>query len=58
MVCDGMKKATHLNGKIGDIRSYDEDNECYKVYFEEEGIEPWPVRVKFLRILFELPEET
>ena len=58
VVCNGLKKATHLNGKIGDIRSYDEDNECYKVHFEDEGLEPWSLRAKFLRVVFELHEET
>ena len=57
VICDGLKASTHLNGKIGDIRSYDEDIEGFKIYFEEEGLEPWPLKAKFLRILFELPEE-
>ena len=56
VVCDGLKKATHLNGKVGDLRYWDEDNECYKVHFEGGGLES--MRAKFLRILFELPEET
>jgi len=54
VICHGLKKATHLNGKIGEIRSYDEDNECFKVHFEGGGLEP--MRAKFLRIVFELPE--
>ena len=58
VVCHGLKKATHLNGKIGDIRSWDEASECFKVHFEDEGLEPCPVKDKFLRILFELPEES
>lgn len=49
---------SHLNGKIGDIRSWDEASECFKVHFEDEGLEPCPVKDKFLRILFELPEES
>lgn len=58
VICDGLKASTNLNGKMGDVRFYDEDIEGFKIYFEEEGLEPWPVKAKFLRILFELPEES
>ena len=57
VICTGLKQQTHLNGKIGDVRSRGEDCDCYLVYFEDEGLDPQPVRAKFLRILFELPEK-
>jgi hypothetical protein len=56
VVCHGLKnKAAYLNGKIGDIRSFDETTGRYGVYFEDESIKPKSVKPRNLRILFELP---
>lgn len=58
VICHGLKgKASYLNGKIGDVRSYDESAMRYGVYFEDEDIPPKSVKLKNLRILFELPSE-
>lgn len=57
VICTGLKLQTHLNGKIGDVRSRGEETDCYLVYFEDEELDPQPVKAKFLRILFELPEK-
>jgi hypothetical protein len=57
VVCHGLKNnAAHLNGKIGDIRSFDETTGRYGVYFEDESIKPRSVKPRNLRILFELPD--
>jgi hypothetical protein len=56
VICHGLSNATHLNGKIGDIRSYDESTGRYGVYFEDETVEPKSVKPQNLRIVFELPD--
>jgi hypothetical protein len=57
VVCNGLKNnAAFLNGKIGDIRSFDESTGRYGVYFEDESIKPKSVKPQNLRILFELPD--
>lgn len=61
VVCQGLKNASHLNGKIGDIRDYgkgkleDIGEYRYCVYFEDESIKPCLVKHKNVRILFDLP---
>ena len=57
VVCHGLKFSTHLNGKIGDLRSWDEASGLFKVHFEDTDLEPCPVKQDFMRILFELPDE-
>ena len=49
---------SHLNGKIGDIRAYseDEDDRTCEIHFEEEELDPAFVKLENLRILFNLPE--
>jgi hypothetical protein len=55
VICHGLKNtAAHLNGKIGDIRSFDETTGRYGVYFEDESIKPKSVKPRNLRIIFEL----
>jgi hypothetical protein len=57
VICHGLKnKAAYLNGKIGDIRSFDETTGRYGVYFEDESIKPKSMKPRNLRILFELPD--
>jgi hypothetical protein len=56
VICDGLKNASHLNGKIGDIRSFDYDAERYAVHFEDISISPKLVKPENLHVLFELPE--
>eukprot|EP00984_Skeletonema_dohrnii_P009291 scaffold3543_cov90-Skeletonema_dohrnii-CCMP3373.AAC.4 len=59
VICHGLRSrsSSHLNGKIGDLRSYSEDrNRCF-IHFEEEGLEPAEINVGSVSILFELPEE-
>jgi hypothetical protein len=58
VVCRGLKNATYLNGKIGDIRGFDEDEMRCVVHFEDKNILPKCVKPENLRILFDLPEYT
>lgn len=57
VVCHGLKNnAAYLNGKIGDLRSFDKSTGRYGVYFEDKAIKPKSVKLRNLRIIFELPE--
>jgi hypothetical protein len=58
VVCHGLKNASHLNGKIGDVRGFDEDEMRCEVHFEDKNILPKCVKPENLRILFVLPEST
>ncbi|KAL9185696.1 hypothetical protein ACHAXT_003473 [Thalassiosira profunda] len=55
VICNGLEASSQFNGKIGDVRSFDEPSQSYKIYFEEGELEPQLICGKFLRILFELP---
>ena len=58
VICHGLKQASHLNGKIGDIRK--PLKQCgedlrYEVNFEDEKLKPALVKVQNLRVVFDLP---
>jgi len=46
---------THLNGKVGEIYSWDEESHCFTLRFEDKSLEPCSIHKKKVRILFELP---
>ena len=54
VVCQGLKKASHLNGKIGDARSFNDGTGHYGVHFEHAS-KPVAVKKENLRIVFEIP---
>lgn len=56
VVCYGLKNASHLNGKIGDIRSINMKNGRYQIYFEDTNLKPpmAEVRHQNVRIVFDL----
>jgi hypothetical protein len=56
VICHGLKNASHLNGRIGDVRSFSNKTKRYGVHFEDKSIPPKSVKPENLRILFELPE--
>lgn len=57
IVCQGLKKADQLNGKLGDIRSFDVETERYAVHFEDTSLKkPVAVKKENVRIVFDLPE--
>jgi len=59
VICHGLKDAmSHLNGKIGDTRSWVEKDNSYEIQFEDKSLaEPCFVKHENVRILFELPDE-
>ena len=61
VACHGLKNASHLNGKIGDIRS--PPQECgdvyrFAVHFEDKSLKPALVKPENLRVVFDLPDPT
>jgi len=57
VICHGLEKVSHLNGKLGDVRSWDEEKtDRYEVHFEDKGLKPCSVKSENVRILFELPD--
>lgn len=57
MLRHGLKNSNHLNGKIGDARTWNEKAQCYGVYFEDKKGKPCLVKQENIHILFELPDE-
>eukprot|EP00985_Skeletonema_marinoi_P023698 scaffold15916_cov67-Skeletonema_marinoi.AAC.2 len=69
VVCHGLQKAAHLNGKIGDVwdidvkekedgsKYFDVDTDRCVVHFEDKSLNLAPVKVKAtnLRVVFDLP---
>ncbi|KAL3761499.1 hypothetical protein ACHAWU_006529 [Discostella pseudostelligera] len=60
VICHGLINAPHLNGKLGDVRSYTKGRggelRC-GVYFEDKSLKSVAVRPLNLRIAFDLPDE-
>ena len=54
VICHGLKLASHLNGKIGDARSFNDGTGHYGVHFEHAS-KPVAVKKENLRIVFEIP---
>ena len=57
VACHGLKNATHLNGKIGDTRRYDESTGRHEVHFDDKSPKSAAVKPENLRIVFDLPAE-
>jgi len=55
VICHGMEDSDHINGKIGDLRSWDEETNYYTVAFEDKNLEPYSVASNNFRLLLELP---
>eukprot|EP00578_Thalassiosira_sp_NH16_P020305 CAMPEP_0181089974 /NCGR_PEP_ID=MMETSP1071-20121207/7587_1 /TAXON_ID=35127 /ORGANISM="Thalassiosira sp., Strain NH16" /LENGTH=289 /DNA_ID=CAMNT_0023171955 /DNA_START=233 /DNA_END=1102 /DNA_ORIENTATION=- len=55
VICHGLKKAHHLNGKIGDLRQANKEAKRFEVHFEDPKLKPCLVKPENVRILFELP---
>jgi hypothetical protein len=56
VICHGLLNAIHLNGKIGEVKSFSESTGRYGIHFEGQAIEPMGVKPENLSILFELPD--
>ena len=50
----GLVKASHLNGKEGEVRSFDEEKQRHEVLFEDESLKPCLVKPTNLRISFDV----
>jgi len=58
VIYHGLIKSNQLDGKLGDIRYWDEEKTGrYEVHFEDKGLKPCLVKPENIRILFELPDE-
>jgi len=49
----GLVKASHLNGKEGEVRSFDEEKQRHEILFEDESLKPCLVKPSNLRISFD-----
>ena len=62
VICYGLINASHLNGKLGEVRSMSMDSSSggvrFGVHFEEKGLKPAAVKPENLRIAFELPSDS
>ncbi|KAL3788404.1 hypothetical protein ACHAW5_001016 [Stephanodiscus triporus] len=56
VICHGLVSASHLNGKVGDVRA-SHKNGGLAVHFEDKRQKPALVKPENLRIAFELPTE-
>ena len=58
VACYGLKGSlSHLNGRIGDLRSCDDNIEFFQIHFEgDEEMMLYEVHRSNFRILFELPD--
>ena len=56
VVCHGLEKASHLNGKLGEIRNkIDEKTGRFEVVFEDARLPPCRVRQRNLQVVINLP---
>ena len=55
VVCHRLKRSPRLNEKIGDVRDYKRDIDCYEVHFADKELEPCLVKRGNIRIILELP---
>jgi len=57
VVCQGLKGASHLNGKIGDVRVFNSEVQRYQIHFEDPKLKSALVKQENLRVLFDLPDK-
>ena len=59
VICHGLTSASHLNGKLGEVRAIHNDINGIRlaVHFETKSLKPSMVKPENLRIAFELPKE-
>ena len=56
VICHGLKNAAHLNGKVGETRSFDNKTGRYEVRFEDKRLKPTLIKPENLLIAFDLPD--
>jgi len=57
VVCHGLKNASHLNGKMGDLRAFDKNTGRYEIHFEEKNLKPCLVARDNLHIVLDITKE-
>jgi hypothetical protein len=59
VICHGLVSASHLNGELGELRHFKQDQTGMRcvVYFENKGAKSALVKPENLRIAFELPSK-
>ena len=59
VICHGLTSASHLNGKLGEVRAIHNDRNGIRlaVHFETKSLKPSLVKPENLRIAFDLPNE-
>ncbi len=59
VICHGLTSASHLNGKLGEVRAIRNDRNGIRlaVHFETKSLKPSLVKPENLRIAFDLPNE-
>ena len=57
VVCHGLVKANHLNGKLGEIRKLDFKTKRCEVHFEEKGQKPYLVRMGNLHVVLDVTDK-
>lgn len=58
MICHGLKNASHLNGKLEDVRSVAHDSRggiLFWVYFQDKSLKSAAVKGENFSIVFDLP---
>ena len=57
ITCHGLDDFPELNGRVGNLRAWDNETDSYRVHFEDNTLEPSWVKRSNLLICFELPDE-
>ena len=56
VICQGLQKSAHFNGKLADARSFDKDKERYTIHFEDTSLKPVAAKKENVRIAFDLSD--
>ena len=52
VVCHDLVNASHLNGQAGEVRSFDEEKQRYRIFFEDVNLKACLVKPTNLRVQF------
>jgi hypothetical protein len=60
VICHGLLSASHLNGKLGEVRNIKkpENGLRLEVYFEKKGVKSALVKPGDIQVAFELPSSS
>ena len=54
VVCHGLMNASHLNGKMGDVRSLDKKSGRYEIHFDEKSLKPCLIKGENVDIILDV----